>query len=61
MITFYISNLVERLKVEFIDVINMIGAILHELDSMKEVTECSFENEEYFYNRYGQMDRRCNF
>ena len=46
MITFYISNLVERLKVEFIDVINMIGAILHELDSMKEVTECSFENEE---------------
>ena len=27
----------------------MIGDILHELDSMKEVAECSFENEEYFY------------
>ena len=47
--TFYISDLVERLKVEFIDVINMIDVILYELDSMEEVAECSFENEGYFY------------
>jgi len=47
--TFYISDLVERLKVEFIDVINMIDVILHELDSMEEVAECSFEREGYFY------------